>query len=140
MKNLKKMKKEEAIKIVTALPTGLHEQTDADKKNIRAIVDEFEVGGVNLRGRCPSCWQDAVLVLRNFFGISIGDTDGDGSPDTGSKKWKYLRTSAMKWRGIIIDQNAPDEVIDEFVQYHPQFFELQKPAEDGTGKGEEVAE
>lgn len=134
------MKKEEAIKIVTALTTGLHEQTDADKKNIRAIVDEFEVGGVNLRGRCPSCWQDAVMVLRNFFGISTGDTDGDGDPDTGSKKWKYLRTSSMKWRGIIIDQCTPDDVIDKFVQYHPQFYELQKPSDDGSGKGEEVTE
>lgn len=135
------MKREEAIKIVTALHTGLHEQTDADKKNIRAIVNEFEVGGVNLRGRCPSCWQDAVFVLRNFFGISTGDTDGDGKPDTGSKKWKYLRTSSMKWRGIIIDQCTSDEVIEEFVKYHPQFFELQKPAtEDGSGKGEEASE
>ena len=137
------MKKEEAIKIITALPTGLHEQTDADKKNIRAIVEEFNVGGVNLRGRCPSCWQDAVLVLRNFFGISTGETDGDGKPDTGSKKWKYLRTSSMKWRGIIIDQCTPDEVIDEFVKYHPHFYKLQNTAtaaEDGSGKGEEVTE
>lgn len=135
------MKREEAIKIVEALPTGLHEQTDADKKNIRAIVEAFGVEGVNLRGRCPSCWQDAVLVLRNFFGISTGDTDGDGKPDTGSKKWKYLRTSSMKWRGIIIDQCTPDEVIEEFVKYHPQFYQLKKPGtEDGSGKGEEVAE
>lgn len=133
------MKKEEAIKIVTALPTGLHEQTDADKKNIRAIVDEFGVEGVNLRGRCPSCWQDAVMVLRNFFGISSGDTDGDGEPDTTGKKWKYLRKTAMRWRGNIIDANTPDSIIDEFVQYHPQFFELVKPSDDG-GKSEEVAE
>lgn len=137
------MKKEEAIKIISAIPTGLHEQTDDDKKNIRAIVDEFKVEGVNLRGRCPSCWQDAVLVLRNFFGISTRDTYGDGKPDTGSKKWKYLRTSSMRWRGIIIDQCTPDEVIDEFVKYHPQFYKLLNPAtatEDGSHKNEEVTE
>lgn len=134
------MKREEAIKIVAALPTGLHEQTEEDKKSIRAIVDGFGVEGVTLRGRCPSCWQDAVLVLRNFFGISGGDTDGDGKPDTGSQKWRYLRPTAMKWRGIVIDQCTPDGVIEEFVKYHPQFYELQKPSEDGTGKGEEVTE
>lgn len=133
------MKKEEAIKIVTALPTGLHEQTDADKKNIRAIVDEFEVGGVNLRGRCPSCWQDAVMVLRNFFGISTGDTDGDGNPDTTGKKWRYLRKTAMRWRGNIIDADTPDSIVEEFVQYHPQFFEEVKPSDDGGKGGEETA-
>lgn len=137
------MKKEEAIKIIKELPTGLHEQTEADKKNIRAIVDEFGVDGVNLRGRCPSCWQDAVLVLRNFFGISNGDTDGDGKPDNQNKKWIYKRKTSMKWRGLIIDQSTPDDIIDEFVKYHPQFFELSKPAEDGGDekpktKGEEV--
>ena len=115
--------------MVMKMPTCIGCQTAEDKKNIRAIVKEFGVGGVNLRGSCPNCWQDAVLVLRNFFGISANDTDGDGKPDT-PHRWRYLRRDAMMWRGCIIDGNTPDEIIDEFVKWHPQFFEEVK-IEDG---------
>ena len=116
------MKKEDAIKIVSELPTGFNEQTQKDKENIRAIVEEFGVAGCNIRGRCPNCWQDAVIVLRNFFGISANDTDGDGHPDT-PHRYRYLRRDAMVWRGHLIDGNTDTAVIDEFIKWHPQFFE-----------------
>lgn len=115
------MTREDAIKIVETLPTGLHQQSAADKEHIRTIVDEFEVPGCNLRGRCPNCWQDAVLVLRNFFAISTTETDsGDGS---GIGRWRFIGSTAMWWRGHIIDATTPEEIVDEFVKYHPQFFE-----------------
>lgn len=121
-----------------ALPTGLHQQTTEDKANIRQIVKEFDIQGVTLRGRCPNCWQDAVFVLRNFFGVSANDCDGDGQPDT-PHKYTYLRREAMLWRGILIDGNSPDEVVDEFVKFHPQFFKLTKDesdtADDGSTEG-----
>lgn len=117
------------------MPTGLLEQSIEDKKHIRQIVKEFEVQGVNLRGNCPNCWQDAVLVLRNFFGISASDTDGDQKPDTPSK-WRYLRRESMRWRGHLIDGTTPDDIVAEFVKWHPQFFEAveDEAAEEGGGK------
>lgn len=129
------MTREEAIKLVEVMPTGLFQQDSEDKKHILQIVTEFEVQGVNLRGSCPNCWQDAVLVLRNFFGVTSNDTDGDGNPDTPSK-WRYLRSTPMLWRGYLIDGTTPDDIVDEFVKWHPQFFEAveDETAEDGGGK------
>lgn len=129
------MTREEAIKIVRELPTGRNMQTAEDKAHIREIVNEFKVEGVNLRSRCPDCWVDAVLVLRNFFGVTSNDTDGDGKPDTPSK-WRYLRTTPMLWRGHLIDGTTPDDIVAEFVKWHPQFFEAvsSSTAEDGGGK------
>lgn len=130
-KKLTEMTREEAIKTVEALPVHVGGQTTEDKKTIRAIVKEFGVEGVNLRGGCPNCWSDAVLVLRNFFGISGGDTDGDGQQDNPGK-WLYLRKEAMLWRGQIMDSTTPSAVVDEFVKYHPQFYRLAKDEEAGS--------
>ena len=105
-----------------SIPTGFGQIGDEDRKAIRAIVKEFGVEGVNLRGNCPNCWQDAVIVLRNFFGISANGTDGDVKPDT-PHRYRYLRRDAMMWRGYLIDGETDPAVIDEFVKWHPQFFE-----------------
>jgi hypothetical protein len=114
------MTREEAIVAVKALPTGLHQQTAKDKEVIRSIVKEFGVDGCNLRSRCPNCWQDAVLILRNFFGISSTEDPGE---DGSIGRWKFVGTTSMWWRGNIIDATTPEDVVDEFVKYHPQFFE-----------------
>lgn len=112
------MTREEAKKIVYELSPELLGQTSEDRKIIREIVNEFKIEGVNLRGNCPNCWQDAVLVLRNFF-----EVDKEEDKTEISKKWRFVGKTAMRWKGHLIDATTPDEVIDKFVKYHPKFFE-----------------
>lgn len=117
------MTRAEAAAYVEGLPLLLHSLSDGQKEVIRTIVSDFGVEGVNLRGNCPNCWQDAVLVLRNFFGVTSGDVDGDGVVDDTNAKWRFKGDHPLMWRGHLIDAHTDEDVIEQFVQFHPKFFE-----------------
>lgn len=117
------MKKKDAIGIVRNLPTSLSELSDVQKDDIRSIVDQYKVEGVNLRGNCPNCWHDAVMVLRNFFGINASAAQQTDDAGDKGRRWKYVGKVTMMWRGHVIDNTTPDDIVDEFVKFHPKFYE-----------------
>lgn len=95
-----------------------HSLTEEEKEEIRNAANEAEIE-VRFGGKCPNCYNDALVMLRSKFAAANKPTD---------RKWKYLRDSSQIWNGHIIDGNTPDEIVDEFVKLFPQFFELnQKP-------------
>lgn len=113
------MEKQEIIEKLEYLVSKIKSLNDDDKEIIRQLIESTPELDIKVGGKCPNCWSDAVITLRNHYGISSGKAIVDES----SKKWKYLRDYSMVWNGIIIDATTPDEIIDEFVIYHPQFFE-----------------
>ena len=116
------MDKEEIVNKLQELGGRLKSITADDKFIIKAIISETPDLHIKLNGKCTNCWADAVLTLRNFYGVTSGEALGS----TSSKKWEYLRSIPMAWRGYTIDATTPDEIIDEFVKYHPQFFKLKE--------------
>lgn len=87
----------------------------SDKTAIRKMCEEAGLG-CKFETRCPDCYRDALLVLRQHYGIS-GKTC---KPNHG---WRYTKDYTTYWRGHLLCETTPVNVIEEVVKYHPQFFE-----------------
>lgn len=55
-----------------AVKNGLF--TPDEKKEVRKAVKELELD-VNLRGGCPDCWRDAVILIAVKLGVKLGEAD-----------------------------------------------------------------
>ena len=120
------MTEKEATAIVRTLPTSpTAKLTDGEKKKVRRIIKEFGIEGVTFSSKCPNCWHDAVILLRNRFGVSATP-----APEVAAdKKWRYTRANAVTWNGKVIDANTPDDVLAEFARFFPQLCEEVKEGE-----------
>ena len=91
--------------------------TTEEKAEIRQMCADAGIE-VKFGGRCLNCYTDAILLLRNHYGITNAVRE--------DSKYVYLRDFPMRWNGILIDGTTPDETVEEFVKFFPQFFKLKE--------------
>ena len=86
----------------------------------KAIREECEAAGLNVRfnGNCPNCYQDALHLLRHHYTAEKASNE----PVEG-RKWLFVGNHPVMWNGRVrMDAFTPDEVVDEFVKFHPKYY------------------
>lgn len=99
--------------------------TPADKATLKRLASEE---GMTFDERCPDCWRDIFLILRNKY----------VKTKTMAKQKKYIFKGKrpLKWQGKEISQDSTLKDIEAFIAvspFHRVFFALAKKEEKGEG-------
>lgn len=89
--------------------------TAADKSFLKEVAKDE---GLQVNERCPDCWRDLFLFLKQKYMKPKKQR---------SKKWEFVGTRTLRWRGLPIDGDSPDKVIEAFIADHPNNRNFFKP-------------
>lgn len=90
-----------------------------EKKAIRSECKRLELN-IAFASGCPNCYHDALVLLRKHYKYTADHAE---TPANG-RRWRWVGGNPVMWNGrILMDENTPDEIVDEFVKYHPMYYE-----------------
>lgn len=98
----------ELLEAVNAIKNPIKEQ---DK--IYAFMDTL--GLSYRRTNCGRCLKDYLNIIKEEIGVI---TDASVESDFNGE-WVYLPKRTMTWKGHLINQDTPVDVIEEFVKKFP---------------------
>lgn len=110
------MTKDEMIKEVSAM-----KPTIKDDKMIVAIAKEL---GIELQVKnCIKCTRDHLNIVKEALGM-IEDASEVSDFNSNGSKYTYIVDRPQTWKGHVIDQNTPVEVIEQFMKVvsHPEHY------------------
>lgn len=106
---------ENTIERIREMSGRIKALTAEDKSTIRAMLSEAGIE-VKLDGKCRNCWIDAVLQLRNHYGITEAKAADGGWKYTGKRPTLIITEGSPKW----YDENTTIEEIEKFVENNPK--------------------
>lgn len=105
------MDKEELLEAVNAIKNPIKQQDE-----IYALMDAL--GLTYKRTNCGRCLRDYLNIIKEEIGV-IADASVESDFNG---EWKYLPNRTMTFKGHLINQDTPVEVIREFVKKFPTGF------------------
>lgn len=102
------MVKEEILKAVNAIKNPIKQ-----REEIFVLMDTL--GLSYRRTNCGRCLRDYLNIIKEEIGV-IADASVESDFNG---EWKYLLNRTMTWKGHLINQDTPVEVIREFVKKFP---------------------
>lgn len=100
--------KEKLLEAVNAIKNPINQ-----REEIFALMDEL--GLSYRRTNCGRCLKDYLNIIKEEIGII---TDASVESDFNGE-WVYLPKRTMTWKGHLINQDTPVDVIEEFVKKFP---------------------
>lgn len=98
-----------------------------DRNIIYSVLDELNIS--YKKTNCKKCLNDLMNIAKEELEL-IGSAADESSFNDGDFEYVYICDRPQSWRGYIINQDTPVEVIREFIKSHKGYYKINKQNKD----------